>query len=550
MASGACEEVDYTAERPYHRQGDDPTHLPPGNLSAHGLAEYSPQTAATIPVPSKHPPLDQLFGVPAPPPSLICPQRFPGIDSEATDVLIKTLEDNHVRWHIFFNYKGFHNHAAHHLLAIWAMGASGPVIDAAYVTHCEYQRPAFESPGHITQSNVFKHLGDERYYSAYLDFFTTEILKKGLSECLEEYVFSPHANFSRNFAEEQPEMLSRFVEGVFHPLIHTGYGAEFGLVGISAEGLAMTAVHGANPDLLSRSWFPDVISSPTGKGSKRSALSILALVACDPRFSNIKKTEDESMYAQVLKEQGSVLQEYAQMWVIDISSGIGIAEAAEGLSWLNTIIYGVGGYSAGKPFKGDFFLMHLLTSSLFLPSLLLSIPKYSSRRLLLLTYFTASLAYYLARGRPRLDVRSFYKGTGQLLHKVPGPSPSPAPKTLPKPTSDHALTPNGWFSVIQTTLVHPNEHLCKAQRALAHYSTLYGVRKKGWCAPPTKEGRMVSDAQLAREEEAEGKMGLEELDGTLFLRVAMLTLHRLGWMREGETEKEWDFDGFFDDDVR
>ncbi|KIJ67233.1 hypothetical protein HYDPIDRAFT_107965 [Hydnomerulius pinastri MD-312] len=60
------------------------------------------------------------------------------------------------------------SHASHHLLAIWAMGAAGPVIDAAYATHCEYQRPAFESPGRINHNNVYKHLGDERCVLTYI----------------------------------------------------------------------------------------------------------------------------------------------------------------------------------------------------------------------------------------------------------------------------------------------------------------------------------------------------------------------------------------------
>ncbi|KAF9222191.1 hypothetical protein BS17DRAFT_709500 [Gyrodon lividus] len=485
---------------------------------------------AAVGAPQRHTPLDQLFRVPLPPPSMICPQRLPGIDSESTDALIRTLSDNHVRWHIFFNYKGFHNHASHHLLAIWAMGAPGPVIDAAYVTHCKYQRPAFESPEHINRSNIYKHLGDERYYSAYLEFFTSEVLKKGLPECLEEHVFASTANFSQDASETaHPEMLSRFLEGVFHPFIHTGYGAEFTSVGISAEGLAMTAVHSSSSGLLSRTWFPDVVSQANSKGGKRSALSILALVSCDPRFSNTQKTAEEMTYANVIKEQGSIIQDYVNMWMFDISSADGIAEAVEELSWLNSTIYGVGGYSPEKPFNADFFLMHLLTSSLFLPSLLTCISKFSSRRLLLLGYFTASLTYYIARGRPRLDVRSFYKGT-DFLHKVPGPITSPAPNTLPKPTSDQAQTPNAWYPLIQSTIVHPNEHLCKAQRALVHCSSLYGTRKKGWCAPPSME---------------EGKVGLEELDGSLFLRIAMLTQHRLGWMREGEKQAEWDFSGFY-----
>lgn len=47
------------------------------------------------------------------------------------------------------------------------MGASDAVIDAAYATHYAYQRPAFESPAHITHGNYNKHLGDERYVVPY-----------------------------------------------------------------------------------------------------------------------------------------------------------------------------------------------------------------------------------------------------------------------------------------------------------------------------------------------------------------------------------------------
>lgn len=77
------------------------------------------------------------------------------------------------------------------------------------------------------------------YYAAYLDYFTSELLQKGLKKCLEQYIFAPEANFGNAF----PEMLSRFMEGVFHPFIHVGYGAEFSSVGVSAEGQFSTLAH-------------------------------------------------------------------------------------------------------------------------------------------------------------------------------------------------------------------------------------------------------------------------------------------------------------------
>lgn len=67
------------------------------------------------------------------------------------------------------------SHAAHHLLAIYAMGASADLLNAAYHTHVVYQIPAFPSPDYeelklvedarkttIDESNWKEYLGDER----------------------------------------------------------------------------------------------------------------------------------------------------------------------------------------------------------------------------------------------------------------------------------------------------------------------------------------------------------------------------------------------------
>src|SRR6267154_2737627 len=54
-----------------------------------------------------------------------------------------------------------------------------------------------------------------------------------------EYIFAPSANYLAEPHQEKdshPEMLARFCGGLFHPLIHTGCGAEFGLLGLAAEG--------------------------------------------------------------------------------------------------------------------------------------------------------------------------------------------------------------------------------------------------------------------------------------------------------------------------
>ena len=150
------------------------------------------------------------------------------------------------------------SHAAHHLLAIYALGASAPIIDAAYQTHVEFQRPAIPSPGVITIKNFQDFLGQQecvsnhtclpitspsepyRYYSAYVDFFTVILRKDGAAATLEDYVFSQKANFDPAREADRkspPQFLCRLVDGLFHPLIHVGYGLEFGLPGTLAEGV-------------------------------------------------------------------------------------------------------------------------------------------------------------------------------------------------------------------------------------------------------------------------------------------------------------------------
>ncbi|KAG2121596.1 hypothetical protein DEU56DRAFT_984296 [Suillus clintonianus] len=552
-------ELDTNANMPFHRPGDEPFQHPVGNMHAHGLAQYSPEAAEAFSFPSKpeskHDALPPLFQTPQSPLASICPQRWPGIDTESTNMLLKVLEDNHSRWHIFFNYRRFHKralHAVHHLLAIWAMGASAKIISSAYATHCIYQRPAFESPSRITHRNFNEHLGDERFYSAYSDFFASELGTNGFARTFGQYVLAPSANYLEEPHKEKdghPEMLVRFIGGLLHPLIHTGYGAEFGLLGVSAEGLAMTAVHPAKVHALLP---PSYFSSPMKAGTLH-ALSILALVAKDERFEHIKKSDEADMLTMIVSSHNEALRAFAEMWDFDVSNKEGVAKAVEELVWLNSIIYGVGGMTGKrdtkKVFNADFFLMHLVTSTLFLSSLVTSLDQNSrAQTLLLRAYFAVSLAHYLARGRPVIDIAKFYSDTSGLLLSsgrdiIPGPRPSPDKHTLPDEKSPEARTPNPWLSVIQTTLVHPNEHLCKIQRALAHYASLYSLRGQGWFVTREQASVAMDNSKL---EDAEHSLGLGELDGTLFLRVAMLTAHTLGWMREGEEKAGWDSEGFYE----
>ena len=179
--------------------------------------------------------------------------------------------------------------------------------------------------------------------------------------------------------------------------------------------------------------------------------------------------------------------------------------------------------------------MHLVTSVLFLPSLLSYLPP-PSQALFLRAYFASSIVAYIARGRPNPDIKSFYEYQGFLYPIPTGPLPTPDESALPPPDADpnriKAVTPNPWLPIIETSLTHPDEHLIKLQRALAHFSALFGAR-----CPGANEGGL--------EEAAKELDSAELLDGTLFIRVAGLTAKRMGRVREGEVAREWDFAGFY-----
>ncbi|KAH8102203.1 hypothetical protein BXZ70DRAFT_906177 [Cristinia sonorae] len=525
--------------------------------------------------------LDALFPVPAPAPrgSSLTPVRLAGPTQKSAQELIELMQDNHKNLHIFFNDKQFHNHATHHLLAIYSMGAGAQLLKAAYATHVAYQRPAIPPPGPVNEDNWKEFLGDERkgYYQAYLTFFSDQLIAKGPGHVLEEYIFSKNANLvPAKGKDTRPQLLERYLGGFLHPLIHSGYGAEFGQLGMWAEGLSEACVQtplpaGLIPDALFDSIVPSTPSiisrvasltlsskpSSTSTESSPHALTLLARVAKDSDFSPSKiglpAPEGENSVAKVIAAGKDKLQNILDEWTI-APTREDLDKKIEELIWMNTVIYGVGGWGGralskdpSKEFNGDFFLlrsMHLITSAIFIPSLITHLPT-ATAVFFVRTYFITCLTLYIARGRPSLPIAGFYSTvtdtpTPPGVQPTPsqdvfGPdlsytNPSQAKKGWHKEGGDKIVTPNPWLAIIQSVLVHPDEHLCKAQRSLLHFAATFGTTPPG------------AFASLASELE-----GADLLDGTLFVRISGLTANLLGWVREGQAEKSWDHIGYFDE---
>ncbi|KAG8924905.1 hypothetical protein FRC01_010911 [Tulasnella sp. 417] len=289
-------------------------------------------------------------------------------------------EINNEQHHIFFNDKGFHNHLNAHLLGAYALGCSPEVLSAAYRHHTGHLKPAFRSPGEITENNWMEHVGKWSYYNAYMHFYASQIEAHGPVKTLEKYVFSREANLTPE-GNQGPQMLDRFMSGLLHPMIHTGHWAEFGVPGILAEGLALASVTAAQSPHLFPPDFFDYDSQPSGSiksttgeatttvrtlsldNSRSSShtsgphsLDILHRMLQDPALAAGKTCEPhgESMFTDTMKSSGDKIREYAKLW--QVNSDREVPAKLEEVAWLSTLVYGLGGWRKGKPFRSDFFL--------------------------------------------------------------------------------------------------------------------------------------------------------------------------------------------------
>lgn len=538
---------------------------------------------------------DFLFPNPSSPPSTLSPYHWPGVSPESTQALRDVLKDNHERWHIFFNDKGFHNHTAHRALAIWALGADGAVIRAAYQHDSKEQRPAFRSPKPITTDNFEDHLGDEKYFHSYLEFFNDYVQKEGMDKALETFIFSRKFNIGN----KKPQMLNRFLSGLVHSMIHTGYGAEFALPGTLIEGLAQTCVHRADVSkLLPVSFFESAYMMSDTTPSKASkfmtnatrkleqvashlspistaastiqdkpnvhALTILARVMEDSRLIRPENLDQLAVLQGTIEMHADLIRDYASQWTISLQKPFETDRKFEELVWMNTVMYGVAGWTWAQQerkgedgeFNADFFLVHLVTSAAFIPSLLARLRDAPHAQVLLLrSYFTVCLSWYIARGRPKFDVRAFYASPSATPYPLPIHSlPTPHKDALPGQDKPQSRVPDPWLPLVQTTVVHPDEHLAKAVRSLAAWASKFGKTPAGTFKGPSHQSTGSADAIQAdtvTNPTLEGGIGTElpgaeYLDGTLFIRVAGLTVARLGRVGQGEAPAEfWDYAGFY-----
>ncbi|KAL0482620.1 oxidoreductase [Acrasis kona] len=356
--------------------------------------------------------------------------KLPGITNESKDAVKKLLKTDFEENHIFFNNRRFHNHITHHLLACYSIGAQEERLKKIYFGERLMQRPKVDHKYDITESNWTKFLNDEFAYTDYANFFLEQISKNGLKQTFEKYAFS------------EP-LFNRLTSGIFHPLIHVGYGLEFENELMMAEGLAMTAVHIDHvPE--EHSFFTQ--SSPE---SSTSLIEIFSQIKTDKRFDLIKyHTEDK--FDTLIENRSHVIREYVDKWYVASENlNVKIKELYD----LIAVMYGSTAIRPDKrgEIRLSFVLMHCLTSMYFVEIFTHYTPE-SHIVPFLRNYLFAVIGHYVAEGRPQVHKTTLWEYKSN--------------------NSENTLYE--WDDIIQKTINVEDEHACKVIRSLYNAHVVCG----------------------------------------------------------------------------
>ncbi|KAJ8501978.1 hypothetical protein ONZ51_g311 [Trametes cubensis] len=468
------------------------------------------------------------------------------VTKRTVERLLEEDRDNH---HCFWGRIGFHNHLSHHILAAYDLGATSALLQKIYDAEAksieQWDLYALSRVGsdsaigaleEVTTQNwtQFLGMGNAKYYPQYLDFFTKEIAEHGVGDTLEKYIFAPAANGNGAC------MLLRFVGGAVHPLIQTGYAAEFGSDAMVAQALAQAAVHDAfRPELFDLAGPPAPAENlayqarePTHRQPSKghSLLSILRQAYNSDIMKPVMPYDPDALLSARFRAactdgRPEEIRRLSALWQIDTTRGQAeLDERVEELLWTTTLLL-VGSGRRGRKPRLDFFLMHMLNASLFVPSLLAAIPTMESKATLLRAIVPVLLIYLTVRGRPRIDAELAMTYTA-----TPRPPneklPEPYVSAIGKPEDDVDFNP--WPGMVASVLHAPDAHTLKAIRVLYYAAQRYGR------TPP---GGVIGAFDMNGHETHEG---IAKVDGSLFVRAAGVVMDTLGWVSHGQREGSWD----------
>ncbi|GAB7350130.1 hypothetical protein MBLNU459_g0803t1 [Dothideomycetes sp. NU459] len=364
--------------------------------------------------------------------------------SKASELL--TL--NHTLYNTRFN-GGFHNHIAHHILALWSLGATPNELQDMWEYNKIYQAPINEKtlirsmsisePLDLRDPVVFnKCLGNNDYYLEFLTYFQTEVSERGMPAVIKEYVLKGDKRADDIFCRMYTGQISHVdftsslltyasILDLCHPIIHLGYAIEYEQPGILAEALASACVH---DDWPRHFLLPTEELARSRKDSpSKSLLQIFNDLNNDPVIHEAVKDDDpfNKIRDGLLSRVGAQeLAPYLSEFRVDLSEPDDLQRKMEDVMYTNA--YALGAMQRpGKLETIDFVLLHNVTLSVFYPAILAQ-DWLSDQEKARLLEFTARVdaVMYAACGSPVLypkrisgyTPRHPEHGWSQLFHRA------------------------------------------------------------------------------------------------------------------------------------
>lgn len=227
---------------------------------------------------------------------------------------------------------------------------------------------------------------------------------------------------------------------------------------------------------------------------------------------------------------GEEIERLCAGWHIsDTITDAELEQKAEELIFVATLLTFSTGRKGRKP-RLDFFLMHLLTSSLFVKPFCRALRKQEHKAALLRAYLPVMMLLMLMRGRPRIDAELIMEFNPVPRPPLATPYPPPAKEALGSPANDGEYNP--WPALIEGVRYHSDSHVLKAVRTLVYGAVSYGTTPAGGAIGAFRTG--------AKGEKEETLPGMAKVDGTIFVRAAGVLMERLGWTGYGQPEASWD----------
>lgn len=303
-------------------------------------------------------------------------------------------------------FHSFHNHIAHHLLTIYALGATASQIQKAFDQNANYQRPQFpvnkDDVQAMADSATFaKYLNNEKYFHDFEIYFRKEIERHGGSwqNVLNEQVFAD--------TPQARDLFVRMFAGFYHPIIHLGFGVEFEQPTVMVEALAQAATHDR--------WPGDFVEQTSDRAAKRlqsgeKARSMLDLIMAARSNDKIREAphwnDGNKVRDGVLKRALPEAVDLCSQWFVDATP--------EDLRFKTAEMTNICAYFAGasqhpsrkKQVKFDFFYMHCINCAIFYSAFIDSKHdswlKNQDRARLLQFKGWSDIAMYISRGSPEL----------------------------------------------------------------------------------------------------------------------------------------------------